>query len=183
MKHFYFRPNQTDFPKWCSEYVPRALWRVRTFEEYDDFTTLAWDREEYHEALRIKRQYEVLCAALTEPQRILLEKMIHRQRYNFREPTNSANTDEIYALWKAICFPKEKPLIQTIDTEFLGKILREQRMRCGMSAALVSELLQIAPATLYAYETGMRPVKLNVLYGMSQLYDVSIDELIRRHFL
>ena len=183
MKHFYFRPNQTDFPKWCSEYVPRALSCVKTFEEYNDFTTLAWGREEYHEALKIKRQYEVLCAALTEPQRILLEKMIHRRNNDGRDPITFANYKEIFTLWKEICFPKGKPQIHTIDTEFLGKILREQRMRCGMSAALVSELLQIAPATLYAYETGTRPVKLNVLYGMSQLYDVSIDELIRRHFL
>ncbi|MBQ7542518.1 MAG: helix-turn-helix transcriptional regulator [Clostridia bacterium] len=183
MRQYYFRSNDVDFRKWCRYYVGDALRQIYSIETAKNVTHLVLYQNEYHEALRIKRQYEVLRASLTDSQRELLDRLRRGTDYDLRNPETNYDYWEIFHNWQEICFPKSKPRIKTIDDVLLGRILWEQRLRCDLSAAQVSELLHIAPGTLYAYEHGTRPIKLNTLYGMSQMYGISIDELIQKHFL
>lgn len=47
-----------------------------------------------------------------------------------------------------------------------------------MSLKFVADLLNISQATLKSYETGTRLAKLDVIYGLSQIYNMTIDDLI-----
>ncbi|HHT95750.1 MAG TPA: helix-turn-helix transcriptional regulator [Clostridia bacterium] len=47
-----------------------------------------------------------------------------------------------------------------------------------MSAKQAAELAGINAKTLYAYEEGTRMIKLDTLYKLSQIYDISIDALM-----
>ena len=47
-----------------------------------------------------------------------------------------------------------------------------------MSLKFVADLLDISESTLKSYETGTRLVRLDVIYGLSQIYNTTIDELI-----
>lgn len=47
-----------------------------------------------------------------------------------------------------------------------------------MSSKFVADLLNISEATLKSYEIGIRLARLDVIYGLSQIYNMTIDELI-----
>jgi transcriptional regulator with XRE-family HTH domain len=47
-----------------------------------------------------------------------------------------------------------------------------------MSLKFVANLLNISEATLKSYESGTRFVRLDVIYGLSQIYNMTIDDLI-----
>lgn len=53
-------------------------------------------------------------------------------------------------------------------------------MKNGISAKQAAELVGISTKTLYAYEEDMRIIKVDTLNKLSQIYDISIDTLMKK---
>lgn len=177
---FLFRNSEADFFTWCRHYVRSSLEIVEKYERNRSLYSYV-PLEEYYDALRIQRQYAILKDSINEEQNEILEFNLignEPQPYNNRY---FALRDDIFHHWQKICFHKKKPRIKQIDKFLLGHKLRELRIEKGLSAAKVAGLLNISTKCLYAYETGLRLVNLNVIYGMSQIYGMKIDDIISCH--
>lgn len=175
---YYFRANETDFFKWCRHYVRRAIETVESFENGTDNMYGYQIEEDYYEALAIYRQYIVLYGALPPICRDYLDLYLigNEARPYYK---TSAVYDEIYTTWKEVCFPKGGSMVKKVDYFSLGHVLRMIRVKKGLHARQVAELVGISQKTIYDYETGARCISLNALYGMAQIFEISVDELIR----
>ena len=178
---YFFRKNETDFFKWCRHYVKRALYFVKSYEANKSEFSRIFEEDEYRKSVQIVRQYQILLASLSEPQQLFLkENLIENKDYPIYHPTYSQFIKIIYDNWEQICFPHNHSKLKTIGRVQLGKTIRILRENCGLSRKKVAELLQINDKTLCAYENGERLVKIDILYGMSQLYKTSIDLIIEK---
>lgn len=65
----------------------------------------------------------------------------------------------------------------------MGKVIKQERLFQGLPLKFVAELINISEAALKSYEDGKRLVGLDVIYKLSQIYDVSIEELIANKIL
>ncbi len=175
----YFRNNETDFWNWCRHYVRRAKSVIKAYDCIDSTSYRIKNIKKYKEAKEIMEQYEVLKCSLSDEQNQLLEKSLINNkelRYNFK---TFNNLDAIMRNWSRICFPKHKLKLKSINKVEIGKTIKEQRTYHGMSLKFVAELLHISEATLKSYEMGTRLVRIDVLYQLSQIYNMTIDELIQ----
>ncbi len=170
-----FRDNETDFERWCSHNVRRARSIIRLHEHGQHSIRRYSSFDDYNDALIILRQYTILKASLDKKlQRYLDFTLIERKEHTW----NSTYFQEIYRTWKEICFYKKHPKIKKLDAIKLGQRLRKLRMDSGFSAAKISGILKISPKSLYSYEEGSRMINADILYRLSQIYNVSIDEMI-----
>lgn len=175
---YYFRNSETDFFRWCTHYVKESLKIVEMYEN----PNLCYHyilSEKYHEALKIKRQYNVLCCAINDEQKQILENIINREPNPYTIRAGSLQSD-IFEKWQEICFPNNKNAIKQLDSYLLGRHLREIRINKGFTVAKVSGILNISPKRIYDYETGTRLINLNILYGLTQIYEISIDQMLKQ---
>ena len=174
----HFRNNETDFWNWCRYYLRRAKSVILAYNNIDSTSYLIKNIKQYKDAKEIWEQYEVLKHSLTEEQNILLERsLINNQDFKYNIKTFN-NIDEIMRNWSRICFPKHKIKLKSIDKKEIGKSIKEQRLYHDMPLKFVANLLNISEATLKSYEMGIRLVRLDVIYQLSQIYDITIDDLI-----
>jgi len=174
----HFRNNETDFWNWCRHYLRRAKSVIKAYDSIESTSYRIKNTKKYKEAKEILEQYEILKCSLSEDQNQLLEKSLINNKelkYNFK---TFYNLDAIMKNWSRICFPKHKLKIKSIDKVKIGKSIKEQRLYHRMSLKFVAELLHISEATLKSYEMGNRLVRLDVIYQLSQIYNMSIDELV-----
>ncbi|MDY0277933.1 MAG: helix-turn-helix transcriptional regulator [Acholeplasma sp.] len=176
----YFRNNETDFWNWCRHYLRRAKSVIKAYDSINSADYRIKNIKKYKEAKEILEQYEILKCSLSDQQNELLEKSLinnEELKYNFK---TFNNLDAIMRNWSRICFPKHKLKLKSIDKVKIGKLIKEQRLDHGMSLKFVAELLHISEATLKSYEMGTRLVRLDVIYQLSQIYNMSIDDLINQ---
>lgn len=174
----HFRNNETDFWKWCRHYLRNAKSIINSYDSIVSTDYRINNIKKYKEAKEILEQYEILKCSLSDEQNELLEKSLinnEELKYNFK---TFNNLDEIMKNWSRICFPKHKLKLKSIDKVKIGKSIKEQRLYHDMSLKFVADLLNISEATLKGYEMGTRLVRLDVVYGLSQIYNMTIDELI-----
>jgi len=174
----HFRNNETDFWNWCRHYLRRAKSVIKAYDSIDSTSYRIKNIKKCKEAKEILEQYEILKCSLSNEQNQLLEKSLINNKelkYNF-ETFN--NLHEIMRNWSRICFPKHKLKLKSIDKVKIGKIIKEQRLYHNMSLKFVAELLHISEATLKSYEMGTRLVRLEVMYQLSQIYNMTIDDFI-----
>ena len=174
----HFRNNETDFWNWCRHYLRRAKSVIKAYDSIDSTSYRIKNIRKYKEAKEILEQYEILKYSLSDEQNQLLEKSLinnEELKYNF---DTFNNLDEIMRNWSRICFPKHKHKLKSIDKKEIGKAIKHQRLYHGMSLKFVANLLNISEATLKSYESGTRFVRLDVIYGLSQIYNMTIDDLI-----
>ena len=69
-------------------------------------------------------------------------------------------------------------MIETVPCVVEGVVIKRLRIKNNVSRTEISNLLKINLKTLSAYENGDRLVKIDVLYGLSLLFNTSIDEII-----
>ena len=69
-------------------------------------------------------------------------------------------------------------MIETVPCVIEGIVIKRLRIKNNVSRTQISNLLKINLKTLSAYENGDRLVKIDVLYGLSLLFNTSIDEII-----
>jgi DNA-binding transcriptional regulator YiaG len=173
-----FRNNETDFWKWCRHYLRNAKSIINSYDSIVSTDYRINNIKKYKEAKEILEQYEILKCSLSDEQNELLEKSLinnEELKYNFK---TFNNLDEIMKNWSRICFPKHKLKLKSIDKIKIGKSIKEQRLYHDMSLKFVADLLNISEATLKGYEMGTRLVRLDVVYSLSQIYNMTIDELI-----
>lgn len=174
----FFRNNESNFSKWCRHYVRRAKAIIRYHDNINDVNFLIRNKYQYNEAKVIIKQYEVLKCSLSAEQNELLEKYFIKNEHMDYNYKNFNIQTEIISNWSKICFPKHKPKIKTIDKQEIGKVIKEQRLFHCYTLKYVADLLQLSEATLKSYEEGTRLVRLDVIYGLAQIYDISVNELI-----
>lgn len=175
----YFRNNETDFWNWCRHYLRRAKSVIKAYDNIESTSYRIKNIKKFKEAKEILEQYEILKCSLPEEQNQLLEKSLIKNeelKYNFK---TFNNLDEIMRNWSKICFPEHKLKLKSIDKVKIGKIIKEQRLYHAMSLKFVAELLHISEATLKSYEMGTRLVRLEVIHQLSQIYNMTIDDLIK----
>ena len=175
----YFRNNETDFWNWCRHYIKRAKSVIKVYDSIESTSYRIKNIKSYQEAKEILEQYEILKCSLSDEQNQLLEKSLinnEELKHNF-ETFN--NLDEIMRNWSRICFLKHKLKLKFIDKVKIGKAIKNQRLYHGMSLKFVAELLHISESTLKSYEIGVRLVRLDVMYGLSQIFNTTIDNLIQ----
>lgn len=173
-----FRNNGSDFSKWCRHYVRRAKAIIRFHDNINDVNFLIRNKDQYNEAKEIIKQYEVLKCSLTVEQNELLEKCFIKNEYMDYNYKNFNNHREIRNNWSEICFPKYKPKIKSIDKKKIGIVIKDQRLFHCYTLKFVADLLEISETTFKSYEEGTRLVKLDVIYGLAQIYDIGVDEII-----
>lgn len=174
----HFRNNETDFWNWCRHYLRRAKSVIKVYDSIESTSYRIKNIKSYKEAKEIMEQYEVLKCSLSDEQILLLEEsLINNKIFKYNIKTFN-NIDEIMRNWSRICFPKHKLKLKSIDKKEIGKAIKHQRLYHGMSLKFVANLLSISGATLKSYETGTRLPRLDVIYGLSQIYNMTIDDLI-----
>ncbi len=174
----HFRNNETDFWNWCRYYLRRAKSVIKAYNNIDSTSYRIKNIKQYKEAKEILEQYEVLKYSLSDEHNQLLEEsLINNKSFKFNIKTFN-NIDEIMNNWSRICFPKHKLKLKSIDKVAIGKSIKEQRLNHGMSLKFVADLLHISEATLKSYEMGTRLVRLDVIYQLSQIYNMTIDDLV-----
>lgn len=63
-------------------------------------------------------------------------------------------------------------------TEKIGQRLKQVRLNKGLSAVEVCKQLNIGTSSMSNYERGERMPSLEILIKISELYEMSIDELV-----
>ncbi len=175
----HFRNNETDFWKWCRHYLRRAKSVIKAYVNIESTSYRIENIKSYKEAKEVLEQYEVLKCSLSDEQNLLLEKsLISNESFKYNIKTFN-NIDEIMRNWSQICFPKHKLKLKSIDKLKIGKAIKKQRLLHAMSLKFVADLLQISESTLKSYEIGTRLVRLDVMYQLSQIYNMTIDDLIQ----
>lgn len=69
--------------------------------------------------------------------------------------------------------------IHELDTPKLGKILKDKRIEKYYSVNSVTDFLGISVDALRNYETGRRTPRINVLYALCELYELSVEKVIK----
>jgi DNA-binding XRE family transcriptional regulator len=175
----HFRNNETDLWNWCRHYLRRAKSVIKAYDNIENTSYRIKNIKSYQEAKEILEQYEVLKCSLSDEQKLFLDKsLINNEGFKYNFETFN-HIDEIMRNWSRICFPKHKLKLNSIDKKEIGKVIKEQRLYHGMSLKFVAELLHISEATLKSYEMGTRLVRLDIVYQLSQIYNMSIDNLIQ----
>ncbi|MFH2117238.1 MAG: helix-turn-helix transcriptional regulator [Bacillota bacterium] len=175
----HFRNNETDFWKWCRHHLKRAKSIIKAYDKIESTDYSIKNIKQYKDAKEIVEQYEVLKCSLTEEQNQLLEKsLINNESFTYNIKTFN-NIDEIMRNWSRICFPKHNLKLKSITKIEVSKAIKNQRLYHDMSLKFVADLLSISEATLKSYETGTRLERLDVIYGLSQIYNMTIDDLMK----
>lgn len=173
--YYYFRPTTSDFWKWCQVYIRRSEEYIKYYEKYYGIDVFL-DKKRYKASVKIQRQFSVLIDSLdNEARDYLIDKIIYN---NYTWKSHDYLLDEIYENWKQICFPHGSNGIKKLDPVFVGRTIRIIRMEKGYSVRRVAELLGIDQSTLYGYEMGRAMIRADVLYGLSQIYDVDMNEIV-----
>lgn len=179
---FIYRNNEIGFRKWAFTYIKEAKRIVEMFPRYGRFSGSYYEekQKEYEEATQVLNEYKSLLLWLDEEETDIFNRVIIKnQIINDLDRTKVFLISEnIFKKWQAICFQNNKVQIKKIDNKTLGTKLRKIRELNFMTVTAVADALKIAPSTLRNYELGNRTITLNVLYGLAQIYDISIGKFI-----
>lgn len=63
----------------------------------------------------------------------------------------------------------------------LGKKIKTNREKNNMTQAEIAEILGVKPATISKYESGALEPNIEALKKISEIFNVSIDELIKEN--
>lgn len=180
---FIYRNNEIGFDKWKHTYIREAERIVEMFPHLGRFNGSYYQerQKEYEDAVKILSEYESLLLWLDEEETLIFKRSMEGNGIivNINRSKIPLIHKNIFNKWQAICFKTKKLRIKRIDDKTLGTELKKIREINFLTVTAVSEALEIAPSTLRNYELGNRTISLNVLYGLSQIYYVSFEKLIR----
>lgn len=66
----------------------------------------------------------------------------------------------------------------TVTQEILNKNIRLLRWSKGISQEKLSNAIHLTRTTYCAYETGLKPIDLQTIDALANLYDISFDSLV-----
>lgn len=180
---FIYRNNEIGFDKWKHTYIREAERIVEMFPHLGRFSGSYYQerQKEYEDAVKILSEYESLLLWLDEEETFIFKRSMEGSVVvvNFNSNKVSLIHKNIFNKWQDICFINKKLRINKIDDKALGTELRRIRELNFLTVTAVANALEITPSTLRNYELANRTISLNVLYGLSQIYHVSFEKLIR----
>lgn len=179
---FTYRNNRIGFDKWKHTYIKEAVRIVEMFPHFGRFSGSYYQekQKEYEDAIKVLNEYKSLLLWLDVEETLIFKSSMEGNGIivNFNRRKISLIHKNIFNKWQAICFKNKKLRIKKIDDKALGTELRKIRELNFLTVTAVAEALEIAPSTLRNYELGNRTISLNVLYGLSQIYHISLEEFI-----
>ncbi|MFA7010250.1 MAG: helix-turn-helix transcriptional regulator [Bacilli bacterium] len=179
---FIYRNNEVGFKKWASSYISKAEVIVDIFPMYKHLSERFYreKQEEYKEALKVLDEYMSFLLLLSLEEREIFNRSIVRNEIidDINKTKVRLIKESLFKKWQMVCFKNKQNRIKVINDKALGAELRSLRVQNFLSVTAVADALNIDPSTLRNYELGHRTISLNVLYGLSQIYDVSIEKLI-----
>jgi len=176
----YFNPNNTDFIFWCHEAIREALSITESYER--NWVYSPYSEKEYLNAMVIKRQYEVLLTTMNERQKSFFENRLRHKKHDLHIDSEYYDYKEIFENWVLICCQNSENKLKSIDKIRLGVTLQHLREEKHLTRAKVSELTGINTSTLKSYESGQRMMRLDCAYKLAQIYDIGIDEIIKKSY-
>lgn len=174
---YFFRKTNTDFRKWCSTYIDKAKRYVKQYESNTNTFDLIFKKKEYDASIDIINQYTVLKSSLNIKEKEALELLIKGKDFNILE--YKFEYREIYNNWLEICFPKSKSIIKELDKKKFGMNLRKYRIMKSMSINKVSDLIGVDKSTINKYELGYQFPRVDVLYKLLQIYEITFEDITR----
>ena len=173
--NYFLRNNKDDFYRWYRHIVPYARAELLSFKAGK---SVAIFRDDYQEALRVKRQECAIKRMLNDEQAHYLEEvLIKRKPYEDNSIYKPKTYEEIFQVWRTVCFPNGKPRIKTVDPVLLGGEMMALRTRRCIPAKHVAELVGIAEKTLYCYEEGIRMMRVDTFYKLCQIYKTGSNDI------
>jgi len=180
---FMFRKSRSGFDKWRRYHIEDARDLVRTHDTLLPNAHLyhQYDKDGLDRARIILNQYEGLSLSLTKiEKRVLDEYLINRKIIqDMNKNYLHQIIDVIYDKWILICFPDEDVYLKNIKAKKLGAVLKKLRTEKGYTVGGVADQLRINESTLRNYELGNRLPRIDILYGLSQIYKLSVDDIIK----
>lgn len=175
--NYFVRNSLDDFNRWFKRIVPFAMSELKQYGHGTSFMTF---RNEYEDALRVKHQLYSIEILLDDRHLEYLEETIISNRPSAEpRPIERELRMDIFEVWRAVCFPKDKPQIKTVKPVMLGGLLRAERLKRNIPARHAAGLVGIAEKTLYHYEDGTRMLRVDVFYKLCQIYKADPNELLK----
>jgi len=175
---FYFRNNDIDFTYWCHHLAPAALAYLKHIKPKD--VGLLFDRTYYDNCLRIKQQLFAIESLLNDEHLMFFQEILLKNAKYGRNPQTAKLREEIYKIWSTVCFPKGKSPIKTIDPVLLGGELRLIRINKHLGIQKVAGITGVSADSIYAYEEGIRMIRADSLYKLTQVYEADIAKLLEK---
>lgn len=88
----------------------------------------------------------------------------------------------IYLKWCRKFMPSELIYVHEIDMNKFAYEIRKARLDKRYTIKSVAEFLLISEATIRSYETGRRLPRLNILFALLEIYEISCDDFCLKIF-
>ena len=88
----------------------------------------------------------------------------------------------IYLKWCRKFMPSELIYVHEIDMDKFAYEIRKARLDKRYTIKSVAEFLLISESTIRSYETGRRLPRLNILFALLEIYEISCDDFINTIF-
>ncbi|MFA7059176.1 MAG: helix-turn-helix transcriptional regulator [Bacilli bacterium] len=180
---FIYRNNEIGFRRWAFTYIKEAERIVEMFPLYGRSSEKFYKekQKEYEDAVRVLYEYNSLLLWLDEEETDIFQRAIVKNKIisDIKGSRVFLLIENVFKKWQTICFKNKKTRIKRIDNKAIGRKLKDIRNENFLTVTAVADALKIAPSTLRNYELGNRTISLNALYGLSQIYGVSIEQVMR----
>ena len=158
--------------KWLEAYR-RSREYVRIYKYYLGEEQKLLQKEDFIEADRIVREYQILRCSLNDKDKELLERFLIRGETD--DAIKILRSPDIVANWELIVLSSGKHSFEPFDPVAFGKKLKEFREHKGFYRAEAARYLEISENTLRSYEDGKRIIRVDIFFRILELYGVSID--------
>lgn len=172
-RHSFFRKGE--ILKWLDAYRCSREY-VRIYKYYLGEEQKLSQREDFIEADRIVREYQILRCSLNDNDKELLERFLIRGETD--DSIKILHSPDIVANWETIVLASGEHSFAPFAPVVFGKKLRESREHKGFYRAEVARYLEISENTLRSYEDGKRIMRVDIFFKILELYGVSIEYFI-----
>lgn len=167
---------------------------VRFIKETENYIRVIEDLYE-HDEYRGDEEFDEVVAAikfneLDKEFRSILTKdesfalrYLNAQRPDFDKPDNYESLiSSSFDKWVEIFFKERNYLYEELNPLIVGKIMRIIRIDKYVSMTALAEQLKVNRATIRLVEMGKRLPSLEYIYKFSQIFEISIDQIIDKCF-
>ena len=163
---------------------------VRFIKETENYIKIIEELYE-HDEYRGEEEFDEVVAAikfneldnefrsiLTKDESLAL-KYLNAQRPDFDKPDNYESLiSSSFDKWVEIFFKERNYLYEELNPIVLGKVLRLIRIDKEVKKTELAKQLGVDRATVFLIEKGKRLPSLSYIYKISQIFRISIDEII-----
>lgn len=173
----YIRSNYNDFYTWCRKKVSYARQVIGYCDKHDDYKKRYYD--EYMREKTILEKYEALQFALSEEENTVLKLIIENDNIPNDRHTWNLIAD-IFDCWKETYFSDRRLVLKQLNQEIICDNLKYLRIVNNYSGKYLADLIEIDFSTYKSYESGERLIRIDVLYGLAQIYGYTIEQLLEK---